>query len=671
MRGLALGPSVAAYPERRPDAEGRHAARRGGSRLAGLVSLAKPMDGRTAVVLREVAGHDWSSAPREPAAARAASIAGRLRSHATAFDAITQCLSLTRGLVEQHLGFRPHDEQIAGAWHMLRGRLIEMETGEGKTVTAVLTAAIQALAGRSVHIVTVNDYLAERDAREMGPIYTALGLSVACVRQGMADDARAAAYRASVVYVTPKQLMFDYLRDRIRLGASAGSPLRTALAVSRTGPAAAGHGGFFLRGLQVAIVDEADSVLIDEAIVPLIISRQDVAPDQGRIAQDAVTLAGQLQEDVDFAIAPQRRDLWLTEAGRARIEQLARPMHGVLAAKVWREQYCEQALTALHLFRRDTDYIIRDGVIEIVDINTGRTMPDRSWERGLHQMIQAKEGLDITAPNESMARITHQGFFQRYLSLCGMSGTVREVGAEIRQVYGLRWVRIPPHHRSRRRHAGVTIARTVEAKDARVVARVVRLARAGRPVLIGTRTVGDSERLSAALAEAKVAHRTLNARHDAEEAAIVAAAGTHGAVTVATNMAGRGTDIRIDPALRAAGGLHVICTERHDSRRIDRQLFGRTARQGDPGSVEEILSLADHVATRHLPPVLRVLARLPLGLSRLLLRHGQARASRAAKIVRRNLGRYDAQMDQALAFAGTDRPGPPPRTALASPARSG
>ena len=648
MPAFALTPAVAPYPERRPDAEGRHA-RRPGDLLA---ALSRPLRGRTAIVLREVAGHDWSTAGKdEPVAVRAAAIASGLRRPRTAFAATVACLSLTRELVEAQLGFRVHDEQIAGAWHMLCGRLIEMDTGEGKTVTAVFTAAVQGLAGRSVHIVTVNDYLAERDAREMGPIYAALGLTVGCVRQGMADEERAAAYRASIVYVTPKQLMFDYLRDRIRLGASAGSALRTAIAVLRSGPAEPGKAGFFLRGLEVAILDEADSVLIDEGIVPLIISRQEIAPDQGRIAGDAVTLAGQLHESEDFVIAPGRRDLWLTEAGRRRIEQLARPINPVFAAKVWREQYCEQALTALHLFRRDTDYIIRNGVIEIVDLNTGRTMPDRSWERGLHQMIQAKEGLAITAPNESMARITHQAFFKRYLSLCGMSGTVREVSGEIRQVYGLRWVRIPPHRRSRRLSTGVTVTASVAAKDKRVIDRVAGLARLGRPVLIGTRTVADSERLSDALARAGLRHRILNARHDEEEAAIIASAGAPGAVTVATNMAGRGTDIRIDPAVRALGGLHVIATERHESRRIDRQLFGRTARQGDPGSVEEILSLTDEVVAKHLPPALRILARLPFGLGRLMLRHGQARASRAAKRVRRTLESYDEHMDQALAFA--------------------
>lgn len=642
---------VGAYPERRPDAEGRYGTRAGQGGLSGrLLKLRGSMQGRTSLLIDAV--HACRPDARGDAAAAARAIAGRLRRPQTSFDAVVECLALTRDLIEREFGFRPHDEQIAGAWHMLCGRLVEMDTGEGKTVTAVFTAAAHALAGRSVHLVTVNDYLAERDAGEMGPVYRALGLSVACVKQGMEPAERIAAYRASIVYVTPKQLMFDYLRDRIRLGAAAASPLRTDIAVLRAARAAAGGEGFYLRGLQVAILDEADSVLIDEAIVPLIISRQESAPDQGRIAADAIRLARQLREGKDFIKAKAGRDLWLTDEGRERLGHLARLIEGVFSAKLWREQYCEQALVALHLFERDRDYILRNGAIEIVDINTGRTMPDRSWERGLHQMIQAKEEIETTAPNESLARISHQAFFQRYLNLSGMSGTVREVAAEIRAVYGLNTVRIPPHRPSRRIAAGISISRSLDDKDRLVVARAAALSKAGRAVLIGTRTVADSERLSARLDEAGIVHRILNARHDEAEARIVAAAGAVGAVTVATNMAGRGTDIRLDPLVREQGGLHVIATERHNSRRIDRQLFGRTARQGDPGSYEEILSLQDDVLVSHLPPALRRLASLPLGLRRAVMRLAQARAGLAGKAVRANLTRYEARMDQALAFAG-------------------
>ena len=653
----AIAQPIGAYPERRPDLNGRHEPRAGQGRLAALADWHGALSGQTAAMLRAVRAREGAStAGGNDSAAYARDLSGGLRRPRTSFPAVAACLAATSDLVERHLGFRPHDEQLAGAWHMLCGRLIEMDTGEGKTVTAVFTAAAHGLAGRSVHLVTVNDYLAERDAHEMGPIYRDLGLDVACVKQGMSEAERVAAYRAAIVYVTPKQLMFDYLRDRIRLSGAASSPLRTELAVLREARARPDAGvGFYLSGLQVAILDEADSVLIDEAVVPLIISRQESASDQAKIAEEAIALALRLRQGEDFILPPAGRDLWLTDKGRERLEHLARPIEGVFQAKLWREQYCEQALVALNLFQRDRDYILRDGAIEIVDINTGRTMPDRSWERGLHQMIQAKEGILITAPNESLARISHQAFFQRYLNLSGMSGTLREVAGEIRKVYGLRIIRIPPHLPSRRRAVGISISRSHAAKDRIVVRRAAALAGAGRAVLIGTRTVADSERLSVALFAAGVAHRTLNARHDETEAKIIAEAGALGAVTVATNMAGRGTDIRLDPAVRAAGGLHVIATERHLSRRIDRQLFGRAARQGDPGSCEEILSLEDDIIDKHLPRWLRRLAELPVGVRLTLMRLAQRRASQAGKGLRANLARYEEQMDQALAFAG--RPG--------------
>ena len=579
--------------------------------------------------------------------------AAGLRANATAFEATTLCFALTRRHARAVLGFDPHDEQIAGAWHMLNGNLVEMETGEGKTVTAVFTAAAQALAGSAVHIITTNDYLAGRDAAEMGPIFERLGLSVGCVKEGMESGPRRAAYASAITYVTPKQLMFDYLRDRIELGSKAGYGLRTELDVAMAKSAAANGRSFYLRGLQAAIVDEADSVLIDEAVVPLIISRQEAAPDQQLIAERAIGLASQLIRDRDFLIKADGRDIVLTPAGRELLAHIAKPIGGVFASLLWREQYVLQALMALHLFRRDREYITRDGAVEIVDINTGRTMPDRSWERGLHQMIQAKEGLAVTAPNEAMARISHQDFFCRYHFLCGMSGTIMEVAREIRHTYGLRAVRIPTHRPLRRRSLGVEIHVTAEAKHLAIAERARQLLAQSRPVLIGTRTVADSEQVSQELTRRAIPHTLLNARHDASEAKIIAAAGRVGAVTVATNMAGRGTDIRVEPQALAAGGLHVIASERHESRRIDRQLFGRTARQGNVGTYEEIVSLEDQLM-RTLPPRLVAVVKFrdcPLA-RRLVISFAQWRASRHGVRLRRDLARYEREMHRALSFAG-------------------
>jgi preprotein translocase subunit SecA len=588
--------------------------------------------------------------PATLARARAA-----LRPARIAPDDLTRALALAVRLVAGARGLVAHDVQILGAWHMLQGRLVEMQTGEGKTLVAALVALVHAMAGRRVHVVTSNDYLAARDAAEMAPVYAAAGLTGAAVVDGMADADRRAAYRAGIVHITAKQLMFDHLRDRMALGARGASRLRTELAVQAARALSLGQAPF-LHGLEVAVIDEADSVLIDEAVVPLILSRGGAGGEGGLapVARAAVALVQPLERGVDFTLDPARRDLALTDRGRARLAALSRPVGGLFANALWREQYGLQALMALHLFQRDRDYILREGRVEIVDVNTGRTMKDRSWERGLHQMVEAKEGVAITRPNESVARTSSPAFFRRYLWLCGMSGTLAEVRGELARVYGLGFRRVATHRPSRRRSVGVRVLPTAEAKRRAVASRAAEMAAAGRAVLIGTRTVGESEALSAVLTAAGVAHAVLNARQDAEEAEVIAAAGRPGAVTVATNMAGRGTDIRLDPAVAAAGGLHVIATERHESRRIDRQLFGRTARQGDPGSHEEILSLEDDLPRRFLPLALRAVLGLPGmgGLADRAIALAQGRADRRARAVRADLARFETRAAERLAFAG-------------------
>jgi preprotein translocase subunit SecA len=648
-RAIPFSAPYGAYPEQRRGTSSDARSARQGRLLFLLRHGSSETAARFVQAVRE-ADERVSAIPDSAIGACVRAIAAGLRASDTAFEATTLCFALTRCQARAVLGFDPHDEQIAGAWHLLNGKLVEMETGEGKTVTAVFTAVAQALAGSAVHIITTNDYLAGRDAAEMGPIFERVGLSVGCVKEGMESSLRRAAYASAITYVTPKQLMFDYLRDRIELGSKAGCGLRTELEVAMARSAATKGHFFYLRGLQAAIVDEADSVLIDEAVVPLIISRQEAAPDQQLIAERAVGLASELVRGRDFLVTADSRDIVLTPAGRDLLANSAKPIGGVFASQLWREQYILQALMALHLFRRDREYITRDGAVEIVDINTGRTMPDRSWERGLHQMIQAKEGLAVTTPNEAMARISHQDFFCRYHFLCGMSGTIMEVAREIRHTYGLRAVRIPTHRPLRRRSLGVEIHVTAEAKHSAIAERVRQLLTQSRPVLIGTRTVADSEQVSEELTRRAIPHTLLNARHDASEAEIIAAAGRVGAVTVATNMAGRGTDIRVEPQALAVGGLHVIASERHESRRIDRQLFGRTARQGDLGTYEEIVSLEDQLM-RMLPPRLVAVAKFRLA-RRLLISFAQWRASRHGVRLRRDLARYEREMHRALSFAG-------------------
>lgn len=578
--------------------------------------------------------------------------AASLRGRTVPLDDVARAIACVSVAVRSTLGFSAHDVQLLGAWHMLQGCLVEMETGEGKTLVAVFVAALHGLAGRSTHVITTNDYLAMRDAETMGPVYRALGLSVGCVMGDMPDADRRQAYRARIVYVTPKQVMFDYLRDGIRLGGRSASRLRSELAVQTS--RALGGDGYYLEGLQVAVVDEADSVFVDEAVVPLIISKKGGVPDLEAVARTALSLAARLQQGRDFELLPRGRDLWLTPAGEALLAELGTAFGGVFANALWREQYVVQALMAVHLFLNGRDYIIRDGAVEIVDINTGRTMKDRSWERGLHQMIEAKENLAVTAPNESVARTSHQSFFRRYLMLCGMSGTLTEVRSELKTIYGLAVVRIPTNRPSQRRALPVTIAATYAGKIEKVAARVAAVSATGRPVLIGTRTVTDSERVSEALDRYGVIHRVLNARQDESEAAVIAAAGGRGAVTVATNMAGRGTDIKLEEGVAELGGLHVIATERHESRRIDRQLFGRAARQGDPGSYEEVLSLEDDIVRRFTPPMLAALAR-STRLTKVcdrIITLAQSRAARRGHALRLDLAVFERRSAELLAFAG-------------------
>ncbi|MDK9697398.1 MAG: prepilin peptidase [Siculibacillus sp.] len=582
---------------------------------------------------------------------RAVDLAARLRARDVGRDDLLVAFARLRYLGEERLGLCAHDVQLFAAWSMLQGGAVEMETGEGKTLVAAFVAAIHALAGRAVHVVTANDYLAARDAATMRPLFDALGLSSTAVVGGLDEDVRRAAYGRSIVYVTPRQVMYDHLTDRLRLGRRADSALLTELAARR----AEGPGrGLILRGLQVAVVDEADSVLVDQAATPLIISEPEPASELAAAAVTAVRLAQRLVAGVDFVVAADARATRLTPTGRTRLRDLGLAVGGVFANAPWREQLAQQALMALHLLHRDRDYVLNDGAVAIVDLGTGRAASDRTWERGLHQMVQAKEGLSVTAPSRVAARLTHEAFFRRYLHLSGMSGTLAEARDELARGYGLRFARVPTHRPIDRRSVGRRVCDT-RAEKLALAARHAALIRAtGRPVLVGVRSVLDSREVSRLLDAAGEPHRLLNALSEADEAAIIAEAGIAGSISVATNMAGRGTDIRLGPGVADRGGLHVVSTERYESRRIDRQLFGRCGRQGDPGSWEEILSLEDDVL-RSLPAWTITLAR-PFGdpLRSLLLRFAQFRARRRGEWLRRELQRAEGAARRMLAFAGAE-----------------
>ena len=589
--------------------------------------------------------------------ARVPELRRRLYSEGLQEQLVAAAFALVRQVAERRVGMRPFDVQLLGGRVMLDGKIAEMETGEGKTLAATLPACTAALAGIPVHIVTVNDFLVQRDAAWMGPLYKFFGLTVGTITEGMSLEARRAAYACDVTYCTNKQLVFDYLKDRLMLGQEARLLHLQLEGLHAERPRTS---RLLLRGLCFVIVDEADSVLIDEARTPLIISNVTDSPEGRQMYVDAVSMARQLVSGEDFTIRPRERDVELTERGKRHAAQLAEPYGGIWIGPRRREELIRRALSALQLFHRDKQYLVRGNKIQIIDEYTGRVMADRSWERGLHQMIEAKEGCPITGQQETLARISYQRFFRRYLRLAGMTGTAREVARELWAVYRLPVVTIPTNRPVRRERVPDQVYVTAREKWAAIVETVRQFHIAGRPVLVGTRSVAASEHLSELLKAAGLAHRVLNARQDQEEAEVIANAGTRGCITVATNMAGRGTDIRLAPGVAEAGGLHVLATERHDARRIDRQLFGRGGRQGDPGSFQSIVSLEDEVVHEIFGDRLVRLARrlwrrpgpVPGAFGERLVTFAQLAAERHHAGIRRQLLRADDQLSDLLAFTG-------------------
>ncbi len=566
---------------------------------------------------------------------------------------LAEVLAIVREGARRSLGKRPFDTQLMGAAVLLEGRLAEMQTGEGKTLTAGLAAAAAGAAGLPTHVVTVNDYLAKRDAELMAPLFGFFGLQVGVVWAMLEHEAKREAYARPITYCTNQTLVFDYLRDRV----TAGGRMSPAQMQARLL-----HGGLpqplLLRGLHFAIVDEADSILIDEARTPLILSERQGEPPDAADYRQALDVARGLQSGLHFGIDAARHSLHFEDAGPDAVKAATASLGGVWAVARGREHLVSQALRALHLYQRDQHYVVIDGQVQIVDEYTGRVLDGRSWEGGLHQMIEAKEGLTLTAPARTLARITFQRFFCRYLRLAGMSGTAAEVAPELNAVYRLDVVRLPTHRPERRVTPPPRFVRTQAHKWQLVRAACLAQLEAGRPVLVGTRSVAASVALSEVLGP-RVVHRVLNARQDAEEADIVATAGERDALTVATNMAGRGTDIHLGEGVAVAGGLAVLLTEFHDSARIDRQLVGRGARQGDPGLALAVVALDDAVFTAHAAWLQGLIGRLfagrdelPAWALALLRRVAQGHAGRLHAAMRRRTLRADRQLDNLLGFAG-------------------
>jgi len=644
------------YPERRdPGPPGWARALHG---VLGSISRRR-QSAQLASVVQEIDRHgeEIASASSATLADATAVLRRRFAREGLEDTLIHASFALVREQASRVLGTPHYDVQLMGGWIMACCMLAEMQTGEGKTLTATLPAATAALAGIPVHVISSNDYLVMRDAEAMRPLYEALGLSVGTITDAEKDpDARRAAYACDITYATSNQVAFDYLRDRIASQGSRG----LAFQLDRVHSEQPRAEQLLLRGLCFAIVDEADSVLIDEARTPLLLARQSTARDQERIYKRALRLARSLEDEADFHMDPRGGRLELTPAGQERLAELAKPLAGIWSGPRRREEWVQRALTALHLFVRDRHYLVRDDGVQIIDQLTGRISADRSWERGLHQLIELKEGCPLTPENETLARISYQQFFSRYLRLAGMTGTAREVSSELWSVYELNTVPVPTRLPSRRRTDPLRVFTTRAAKLEAVVDCIQAARREGRPVLVGTSSVESSEQLSDLLSEHGLPHRVLNARQDAEEARIVAVAGQPRRITVATSMAGRGTDIELGPGVAERGGLHVIATERAEARRIDRQLIGRCGRQGDPGSCQTLLSLEDDGPALSFPLVaLRALSGLtePKGiLARwacdFLLSLPQLAEEKKHSRMRRALMDLEEYLEDLLAYSG-------------------
>jgi len=493
----------------------------------------------------------------------------RLASGAELNDILAEAFAVAREASRRTLLMRPFDVQVIGGLVLHEGKIAEMKTGEGKTLAATMPLYLNALSGEGCHLVTVNDYLAKRDADWMGPIYKFLGLRVGVIVHGMDDDERRGAYNADITYGTNNEFGFDYLRDNMKFSLE----------------------DYVQREFNYAIVDEVDSILIDEARTPLIISgpSEESTDKYYRINQ----VIPKLRRDKDYTIDEKSRTVVLTEEGVARIEGYLKVQNLFEPKNMELLHHVNQALKAHTLFRRDVDYLVKDGQVIIVDEFTGRVMPGRRYSDGLHQALEAKEKVKIERENQTLASITFQNYFRMYKKLAGMTGTADTEAAEFNKIYNLDVAVVPTNMPMIRIDYPDVIYKTEAEKFNAVIEEIKELHKEKRPVLVGTISIEKSELLSRYLSRTGVKHHVLNAKHHEKEAEIIAQAGQPGMVTISTNMAGRGTDIKLGEGVADVGGLHILGTERHESRRIDNQLRGRSGRQGDLGSSRFFLSLED------------------------------------------------------------------------------
>ena len=528
---------------------------------------------------------------------RSLSLRYRAKSQEPLDRLLPEAFALVREAGRRTLNMRHFDVQMLGGMAMHHRSIAEMQTGEGKTLTATLPLYLAALSGKGAHLATVNDYLARRDADWMRPIYESLGMSVGVVESQMSQPQRRKEYACDITYGTAKEFGFDFLRDRLLLRRIGEGQTDFLGGMLGTGTGPSGGDKPVQRTPYFVLVDEADSILIDEARTPLIISA--LPSEAAKIAVEAYKWSASIpklfEDDEHYEYDHKKRTVELTAEGRRLVRSLDKPaaMHSMGMFTIY--EYVERAIKVEREFVLDRQYVVHDGEIVIVDEFTGRMAEGRKWRAGLHQAVEAKEGVEVTVETGQAARITIQDYFLLYPHVAGMTGTAMSSARELRKIYKLRVVAIPTNRPAIRQRLPDMVFGSSVPKWESIVEEVQAVHATGRPVLIGTRSIDKSEVLSHLLEAKSIKHQVLNAHHVAAEAGIVSEAGTHGRVTVSTNMAGRGTDIKLGEGVAELGGLHVICTEMHDSARIDRQLAGRCGRQGDPGSYRQFLALDDEL----------------------------------------------------------------------------
>ncbi len=574
---------------------------------------------------------------------------------------LLEALATVREAAARTLKMRPFLEQLMGVLALHRGVLAEMATGEGKSLTAAVAGVLGAWSGRPCHVVTVNDYLAERDAERFKPLFSFCGVTAGAVTGEMQVGQRQRGHAAGITYTTSKEIVADFLRDRLCLG-ELQQPARWMIRrLSR--PNEAASKGVVMRGLHMAIVDEADSVLIDEAVTPLIIAGSENGAGSTKAYKLAWTLASELVAGQDYDVDARYREVELLPTGQKRVEALGARLPALWRGTGRQRELVVQALHAREFFHNGKQYVVQEDKVVIVDESTGRLMPMRKWRQGLHQSIEAKEGVEISPLDETLARMSFQRFFRLFPRLSGMTGTAKEARAEFWSIYRLPVVTIPTHRPCQRRDMPDRAFADDESKWEAVAQEVQRVHATARPVLVGTRNVAGSEALAKRLHSDGLVCELLNATRHREEASIIASAGQAGRITIATNMAGRGTDIELGEGVVAMGGLHVIATERHESGRVDRQLYGRAGRQGDPGSAQAFVSARDELLLGCFGPAIpgflsRCLAGNAIGsqlLSRFVFGLAQRIARKRAFRQRSGVLQMDTWLKDALSFSGSSK----------------